>query len=81
MVVPQSLKLNKFRVEHILPNREIFSRFGRFTPGSQAYSGDEDLSSRLFQTKTDALARTDRELSHQVEVIKESQKRQEEEKK
>lgn len=55
MVVPKSLKLNKFRIVQIPSAREIIGRFGLMTPH---YFTGEDLAP-LPQTKTDMMMELD----------------------
>lgn len=75
MVIPVSLKLNKFKLVKIPSNRDIFSRFGKFTPGANAYTGDESVN--LHLDKVGTLVQADADLVRQVEAIK--QRKSEEE--
>ncbi len=74
MVVPQSLKLNRFKIVKIPNNRDIFSRYGKFTPGSQAYTGDESVNLNL--DKIGGLMQADSEINSEINAIR---KRQEDE--
>lgn len=76
MVVPQSLKLNRFKIVKIPNNRDIFSRYGKFTPGAQAYTGDESVNLNL--DKIGSLVQADSDITSEIRAIK---KRQEEEQK
>lgn len=74
MVVPQSLKLNRFKIVKIPNNRDIFSRYGKFTPGSQAYTGDEAVNLNL--DKIGGLMQADSDITSEISAIR---KRQEDE--
>lgn len=74
MVVPQSLKLNRFKIVKTISNRDLFSRYGKFTPGSQAYTGDETVPLNL--DKIGGLMQADSEISSEIRAIN---KRQEDE--
>ena len=74
MVVPESLKLNRFKIVKTISNRDLFSRYGKFTPGSQAYTGDETIPLNL--DKIGGLMQADSEINSEINAIR---KRQEDE--
>lgn len=67
MVVPQSLKLNRFKIVKTISNRDLFSRYGKFTPGSQAFTGDETVPLNL--DKIGGLMQADSEISSEIRAI------------
>lgn len=74
MVVPESLKLNRFKIVKTISNRDLFSRYGKFTPGSQAYTGEEIVNLNL--DKIGGLVQADYEINSEINAIR---KRQEDE--
>lgn len=60
MVVPESLKLNKFKMVKIPSNKSYFQRFGYGLTPEKAFSGDDFMPSG---NKTDIL----QQMQHQYE--------------
>ena len=56
MVIPEKLKLNKFKLVVMPRNADYFARFGSSTPSESVYGGDENPSRQ--ESKLDQLNRT-----------------------
>lgn len=62
MLIPEKLKLNKFRLVKIPSNKDYFGRVGLQSAGSPSmYSGDELVFP--VQNKVDQIVEADREYS------------------
>lgn len=60
MVIPEKLKLNRFKLTVIPRPRAYFSRFGSVSPVSSRYSGDESLP--IIQSKIDSIVDIQRQI-------------------
>lgn len=67
MLIPDELKLNKFRLVNIPSTRDIYMRLGpRVTPPSEYSGEDEDV--HIESTKVEELSRANLELKQALEA-------------